>query len=64
VVAEGGPFWAPDFETLNEAAIQEAHGLGLSVLSWTVNQPSDMRRLIGWGVDGLISDRPDLAMAI
>ncbi len=64
VAAEGGPFWAPDFETLNEAAIQEAHGLGLSVLSWTVNQPSDMRRLIGWGVDGLISDRPDLAMAI
>ena len=64
VAAEGGPVWAPDFETLTEAAVQEAHGLGLSILPWTVNQPADMRRLIDWGVDGLISDRPDLALAI
>lgn len=64
VATEGGPNWAPDFVTLTEAAVQEAHDLGLSVLSWTVNQPSDMRRLIDWGVDGLITDRPDLAMAI
>jgi glycerophosphoryl diester phosphodiesterase len=25
-----------------------------------VNEPADMRRLIEWGVDGIISDRPDL----
>jgi glycerophosphoryl diester phosphodiesterase len=64
VAAEGGPFWAPDFETLTEAAVQEAHDLGLAILPWTVNRPADMRRLINWGVDGLISDRPDLALAI
>jgi glycerophosphoryl diester phosphodiesterase len=27
---------------------------------WTANQPADMARLIDMGVDGIISDRPDL----
>jgi glycerophosphoryl diester phosphodiesterase len=49
---------------MTEAAVQEAHKLGLSVLPWTVNRSADMRRLIDWGVDGLISDRPDLALAL
>jgi glycerophosphoryl diester phosphodiesterase len=64
IAAEGGPVWAPDHTSLTRAEIDEAHALGLSVLPWTVNQPDDMRRLIAWGVDGLISDRPDLALAI
>lgn len=61
VAAEGGPVWAPDHLDLTEAAVAEAHALGLSVLPWTVNEPAEMRRLILWGVDGLITDRPDLA---
>jgi glycerophosphoryl diester phosphodiesterase len=64
VAAEGGPVWAPDHTSLTRAEIDEAHGLGLAVLPWTVNQPEDMRRLIAWGVDGLISDRPDMALSI
>jgi glycerophosphoryl diester phosphodiesterase len=34
--------------------------MGLKVVVWTVNDPADMRRMIEWGVDGIISDRPDL----
>jgi glycerophosphoryl diester phosphodiesterase len=64
VAAEGGPIWAPDYISLTEALVREAHALGLMVLPWTVNQPGDMRRLIDWGIDGLISDRPDLALAV
>ncbi len=61
VAAEGGPTWGPDFLDLTEDSVAEAHALGLRVVPWTVNRPDDMRRLIHWGVDGLISDRPDLA---
>jgi glycerophosphoryl diester phosphodiesterase len=64
VAAEGGPVWAPDHTRLTRTEVDEAHAVGLSVLPWTVNQPADMRRLIDWGVDGLISDRPDLALAV
>lgn len=64
VAREGGPIWAPHHAALTEAEIREAHARGLLVLPWTVNQPQDMRRLLGWGVDGLITDRPDRALAV
>ncbi|PPQ25907.1 glycerophosphodiester phosphodiesterase family protein [Rhodopila globiformis] len=63
VAAEGGPVWAPDAADLTEAQVREAHAVGLSVLPWTVNTPADMVRLVAWDVDGLISDRPDLALS-
>jgi glycerophosphoryl diester phosphodiesterase len=64
VAAEGGPIWGPEHVDLTEASLAEAHGLGLLVIPWTVNRPEDMRRLISWGVDGLITDRPDIAHAL
>jgi glycerophosphoryl diester phosphodiesterase len=64
VAAEGGPTWTPDHVGLTRDQIAEAHGLGLSVIGWTVNHPGDIARLIDWGIDGLITDRPDLARAV
>jgi glycerophosphoryl diester phosphodiesterase len=43
--------------------VAHMHRAGLPVKVWTVNEPADMRRLLDWGVDALISDRPDLAVA-
>jgi len=64
VAAEGGPVWAPDHTDLTDAVVDEARALGLQVIPWTVNDPADMRRLIRWGVDGLVTDRPDWARAV
>jgi glycerophosphoryl diester phosphodiesterase len=44
--------------------VRYAHRAGLPVKVWTVDEEADMRRLIRWGVDGLISDRPDVAAAV
>jgi len=52
--------WSPSFGELTPEALREAHALGLKVLPWTVNQRADMVRLLDWGVDGLITDYPNL----
>ena len=59
IAAAGGSAWAPYFEELTAERVEDAHTLGLKVLVWTVNEPADMRRMIGLGVDGIISDYPD-----
>ena len=53
--------WAPDFRELDPDLVAEAHALGLCVVPWTVDEPDEMAQLISWGVEGLCTDRPDLA---
>jgi glycerophosphoryl diester phosphodiesterase len=36
----------------------------LKIVVWTVNKPEDMARMIDLGVDGVISDRPDLLRSV
>lgn len=50
-------------KVLTPALIRAAHTHGVEVHVWTVNDPDDMRRLIASGVDGVVSDRADLALA-
>ncbi len=59
VKAAGGAVWSPNGGAVTEALVKEAQGLGLKVVPWTINNPADMDRLIGWGVDGIITDYPD-----
>lgn len=40
--------------------VDYAHAAGLGVQVWTVDEVADARRLLDWGADALISDRPDL----
>jgi glycerophosphoryl diester phosphodiesterase len=64
VAAEGGPIWSPHHADLTAGLIAEAHTLGLTVLPWTVNGAEDMRRLLRAGIDGLVTDRPDIARQV
>jgi glycerophosphoryl diester phosphodiesterase len=47
----------------SRAAVATAHRLGAPVLAWTVNDPAVVRRVIAAGVDGIVSDDPEMARA-
>jgi glycerophosphoryl diester phosphodiesterase len=59
VKAIGARVWSPNFGDVVAAEVEEAHGLGLKVIPWTINEASDMEKFIDMGVDGIITDRPD-----
>lgn len=59
VKASGARVWSPNYGDFGAAQVEEAHGLGLKVIPWTINEPADMEKFIDMGVDGIITDRPD-----
>ncbi len=50
-------------KVLTRGLLRRAHAHGVEVHVWTVNDPDRMRELISRGVDGIVSDRSDLAVA-
>lgn len=62
--AAGAAILSPNAARITAATVIQAHDAGLRIIPWTVNNPEDMRRLMDFGVDGLISDRPDLLLEL
>lgn len=54
----------PYDQTVDRRFVELAHQHGLLVCTWTVNEPDRMRELIDVGVDGIITDTPDVLRAI
>lgn len=50
------PYGLGRMPLVTESFIRQAHRLGLKVHAWTVNDPADMRRLLGLGIDGIMTD--------
>jgi len=64
VRAAGGRVWSPNYRDVTEALVRESHGLGLKIVPWTVNDEADLKRLLDWQVDGIITDYPDRLRAL
>jgi len=64
IQAAGGRGWAPHHREVSEASLQEAHRLGLKVFVWAPDGTGRMRRMMQKGVDGIITDRPDILGSI
>jgi len=63
IKAAGGRIWSSFHGDLDAAKVKEAQALGLTVLAWTVNDPARIAQVMDMGVDGIVSDRPDLVRA-
>jgi glycerophosphoryl diester phosphodiesterase len=54
----------PDVRSVEASGVRRAHAAGLAVNVWTCNDPERMRELIAWGVDGICTDCPDVAIGV
>lgn len=52
--------FSPAQELVNKEIVEHCHQKGIQVIPWTVNKVEQMKNLVALGVDGLISDYPDL----
>ena len=58
------PAESKNIPILTKRFIREAHAKNLKVEPWTVDDPELMKQYINWGVDGIITDRPDLMIEV
>ncbi len=56
--------WSPDYEELTEEMVSCAHHAGLRVIPYTVNTAHEMETLLDMGVDGIITNYPDILKVI
>lgn len=65
IAALGGKVWGPQFTQVTKARVAQAHKLGLKVVPWPWRlkpgvKTAEMAQMIDDGVDGVITDRPDI----
>ncbi|MFM7892860.1 MAG: glycerophosphodiester phosphodiesterase, partial [Actinomycetota bacterium] len=54
----------PEVSRLTRETIDVFHDEGIKVNTWTCDDPQRMRELIAWGIDGICTNVPDVALAI
>lgn len=56
--------YSPYHALLTKSDVDFCHEKGMRVIPWTVNDRKTMEKLVGWGVDGIITDYPNLAKGL
>lgn len=56
----GMEYFHPDGSTLTEDVVKECHAHGIGVNVWTINDMALLKKVIAWGVDGIITNYPDV----
>ena len=51
--------YSPNHQLVDTQLVQGVHQRAMQLIPWTVNEPTDMQRLISLGVDGIITDYPN-----
>ena len=52
--------YSPEYSLVNQPLIKACHELDIKIIPWTVNTKEEIERLRSLGVDGIISDYPNL----
>jgi glycerophosphoryl diester phosphodiesterase len=55
--------YSPFYKNISKRIVENVHKHGVKIMTWTVNEKADLERLKHWGVDGIITDFPDLDTA-
>jgi len=64
MVGRGHSALHPSVDTLRHSHVDACHGAGIAVNTWTCDDPERMAELIAWGVDGICTNVPDVALEV
>ena len=64
MVSRGHTALHPWVGTLGRSHIDVCHGAGIEVNTWTCDDPQRMAELIEWGIDGICTNVPDVAIEV
>ncbi len=53
-------WWSPESSVVTRENVAWCHAHGIGVVPWTVDDPAEMKRLVGCGVEAIISNYPDI----
>lgn len=56
--------YSPDYTLVTEQTVLECRERGMQLIPWTINEPGDMKAMLGLGVDGIITDYPNRLMPL
>jgi len=53
-------YYSPNYTLIDEKLVKQCHDKGMKIIPWTVNDQKQLKKLKKMGVDGIITDYPDL----